>query len=67
MPQMTVNEHFNTSGSSNTFPLINHPDLGLYTSCSSHSEFGGLGSLGLSSMAAFSRFGTFPGTVRQLT
>ncbi|XP_028991601.1 bromodomain adjacent to zinc finger domain protein 2B isoform X2 [Betta splendens] len=57
MPRMSINEHFNTSGS---FPLMNHPDLGLYTSTSGHSEFGGLGSLGLSSMAAFSQFGTFP-------
>lgn len=48
------------SGSSNGFPLVSRPAFGLYTSSSGRSEFGGLGSLGLSALAAHSQFGTFP-------
>lgn len=62
---MTTDERLNTSGSSNSFPLNSHPDLGLYTSSSRHSEYGGLGSLGVSSLAAHSYFGTFPGKKAQ--
>ncbi|XP_072253218.1 bromodomain adjacent to zinc finger domain protein 2B isoform X3 [Leuresthes tenuis] len=36
------------------------PAFGLYTSHSGHSEFGGLGSLGLSTLAAHSQFGRIP-------
>ncbi|XP_078117921.1 bromodomain adjacent to zinc finger domain protein 2B-like isoform X2 [Sander vitreus] len=58
--QITGDERLNMSGSSNGFPLVSHPAFGLYTSSSGHSEFGGLGSLGLSALAAHSQFGTFP-------
>ncbi|XP_026231800.1 bromodomain adjacent to zinc finger domain protein 2B isoform X3 [Anabas testudineus] len=59
--QMTAGERSNTSGSSNSFPIISHPALGLYTSNSGlRSEFGGLGTLGVSSLAAHSQFGAFP-------
>lgn len=54
-------ERLNMSGSSNGFPLVSRPDFGLYTSSSSHSEGGGLGSVGLSALAAHSQFGTFSG------
>lgn len=58
---MTGDESLNTSGSSHSFPLVSHPAFGLYTSRSGRSEFGGLGSLGLSALAAHSQFGAFPG------
>nr|XP_046259422.1 bromodomain adjacent to zinc finger domain protein 2B-like isoform X2 [Scatophagus argus] len=58
--QITGDEHLNMSGSANGFPVISHPAFGLYTSSSGRSEFGGLGSLGLSALAAHSQFGTFP-------
>ncbi|KAM9347625.1 bromodomain adjacent to zinc finger domain protein 2B [Symphorus nematophorus] len=58
--QVTGDERLNMSGSSNGFPLVSHPAFGLYTSSSGRSEFGGLGSLGLSALAAHSQFGTFP-------
>ncbi|XP_028446630.1 bromodomain adjacent to zinc finger domain protein 2B isoform X6 [Perca flavescens] len=58
--QITGDERLNMSGSSNGFPLVSHPAFGLYTSSSGRSEFGGLGSLGLSALAAHSQFGTFP-------
>ncbi|KAL6100758.1 baz2b [Pungitius sinensis] len=58
--QVTGDERLNISGSSNGFPLVSHPAFGLYTSSSGRSEFGGLGSLGLSALAAHSQFGTFP-------
>lgn len=53
-------ECFNVSGSPNGFNVANCP-VGLYTSSSGCSEFGGLGSLGLSGLAASSQFGAFPG------
>lgn len=59
--QISGDERLNVSGSSNGFPLISRPAFGLYTSSSGRSEFGGLGSLGLSALAAHSHFGTFPG------
>uniref|UniRef100_A0A7N6A722 Bromodomain adjacent to zinc finger domain 2B n=1 Tax=Anabas testudineus TaxID=64144 RepID=A0A7N6A722_ANATE len=63
---MTAGERSNTSGSSNSFPIISHPALGLYTSNSGlRSEFGGLGTLGVSSLAAHSQFGAFPGKGRE--
>ncbi|KAF1382497.1 hypothetical protein PFLUV_G00144400 [Perca fluviatilis] len=58
--QITGDERLNMSGSSNGFPLVSRPAFGLYTSSSGRSEFGGLGSLGLSALAAHSQFGTFP-------
>ncbi|XP_041806612.1 bromodomain adjacent to zinc finger domain protein 2B isoform X3 [Chelmon rostratus] len=58
--QITGDERLNMSGSSNGFPLISRPAFGLYSSSSGRSEFGGLGSLGLSALAAHSQFGTFP-------
>ncbi|XP_044221779.1 bromodomain adjacent to zinc finger domain protein 2B isoform X1 [Thunnus albacares] len=58
--RMTGDERLNISGSSNAFPLISRPAFGLYTSSSGRSEFGGLGSLGLSALAAHPQFGTFP-------
>ncbi|XP_047457043.1 bromodomain adjacent to zinc finger domain protein 2B isoform X3 [Mugil cephalus] len=50
----------NTPDGSNGFNSISHPAFGLYASSSGRSEFGGLGSLGLSALAAQSQFGTFP-------
>ncbi|XP_071328889.1 bromodomain adjacent to zinc finger domain protein 2B-like isoform X2 [Trachinotus anak] len=58
--QMPGDERLNTSGSSNGFPLLSHPAFGIYTSTSGRSEFGGLGSLGLSALAAHPQFGTYP-------
>ncbi|XP_029314808.1 bromodomain adjacent to zinc finger domain protein 2B isoform X2 [Cottoperca gobio] len=58
--QVAGDERLNMSGISNGFPLVSHPAFGLYTSGSGRSEFGGLGSLGLSALAAHSQFGTFP-------
>ncbi|XP_038576345.1 bromodomain adjacent to zinc finger domain protein 2B-like isoform X2 [Micropterus salmoides] len=58
--QITGDERLNMSGSSNGFPLVSHPAFGFYTSSSGRSEFGGLGSLGLSALAAHSQLGTFP-------
>lgn len=49
------------SGSPNGFPSVSRPAFGLYTSSSGRPEFGGLGSLGLSALAAHSQFGAFPG------
>nr|XP_020450350.1 bromodomain adjacent to zinc finger domain protein 2B-like isoform X3 [Monopterus albus] len=54
--QMMRDEHLNTSGSSHAFPSVSHPAFGLYTSTSGRSEFGGLGSLSLSALAARSQF-----------
>ncbi|KAM3607451.1 uncharacterized protein V6R79_008004 [Siganus canaliculatus] len=45
---------------SNGFSLVGPPAFGLYTSSTGHSEFGGLGSLGLSALAAHSQTGAFP-------
>lgn len=50
----------NMPNRSNGFNSVSHPAFGLYTSSSGRSEFGGLGSLGLSALAAQSQFGTFP-------
>ncbi|XP_042350299.1 bromodomain adjacent to zinc finger domain protein 2B-like isoform X2 [Plectropomus leopardus] len=58
--QVTGDDRVNMSGSSNGFPLVSHPAFGLYTSSPGRSEFGGLGSLGLSALAAHSQFSTFP-------
>uniref|UniRef100_A0A8C8IX25 Bromodomain adjacent to zinc finger domain 2B n=1 Tax=Oncorhynchus tshawytscha TaxID=74940 RepID=A0A8C8IX25_ONCTS len=53
--------HFNMSTVSSAFPIFNHPAFGLYTTSSGHSEFGGLGSLGMSAaLAAHSQLGPFP-------
>ncbi|XP_034430943.1 LOW QUALITY PROTEIN: bromodomain adjacent to zinc finger domain protein 2B [Hippoglossus hippoglossus] len=58
--QMTGDACLNTYGKSNSFPLVAHPAFGLYASSLGRSEFGGLGSLGLSAFAAHPQFGTFP-------
>ncbi|XP_023136830.2 bromodomain adjacent to zinc finger domain protein 2B isoform X2 [Amphiprion ocellaris] len=58
--QMAGDERSNMSGSSNGLNLVSRPAFGLYTSQSGRSEFGGLGSLGLSALAAHSQLGTFP-------
>ncbi|XP_070694020.1 bromodomain adjacent to zinc finger domain protein 2B-like [Pempheris klunzingeri] len=57
--QTTGEEWLSVSGSTNGFPLVSRPAFGLYTSAG-RSEFGGLGSLGLSALAAHSHFGAFP-------
>uniref|UniRef100_UPI0037E82B33 bromodomain adjacent to zinc finger domain protein 2B n=1 Tax=Semicossyphus pulcher TaxID=241346 RepID=UPI0037E82B33 len=57
--RMTGEERLNIPG----VPLVSHPAFGLYTS--GRSEFGGLGSLGLSALAAHSQFGTIPDWWRQ--
>lgn len=54
-------ERLNMSGSSTGFPLVSRPDFGAYTLSSSRSECGGLGSHGLSVLAARSQFGTLSG------
>ncbi|XP_068613066.1 bromodomain adjacent to zinc finger domain protein 2B-like [Brachionichthys hirsutus] len=48
------------SGSSNGSPSVRRPAFGLYASNLGFPEVGGRGSLGLSALAAHSRFGTFP-------
>uniref|UniRef100_A0A668AXE2 Bromodomain adjacent to zinc finger domain 2B n=1 Tax=Myripristis murdjan TaxID=586833 RepID=A0A668AXE2_9TELE len=54
-------QHFNMSGISSAFPLTSHPAFGLCTTSSGRSEFGGLGTLGVSAaLAAHSQFGSFP-------
>ncbi|KAK5861207.1 hypothetical protein PBY51_022621 [Eleginops maclovinus] len=58
-------ERLSMSGSSNGFPLVSHPAFGFYASSPGRSEFGGLGSLGLSALAAHSQFGSFPDWWRQ--
>uniref|UniRef100_A0A7N8Y315 Bromodomain adjacent to zinc finger domain 2B n=1 Tax=Mastacembelus armatus TaxID=205130 RepID=A0A7N8Y315_9TELE len=63
--QMMGDERLNMSGNSSGFALVSHPAFGIYTSSSGCSEFGGLGSLGLSALAPHSQFGTFPGKEAQ--
>ncbi|KAM3861958.1 bromodomain adjacent to zinc finger domain protein 2B-like [Diretmus argenteus] len=59
--QTASDQQFNISGISNAFPLVSHPAFGLYMTSSGRSEFGGLGTLGVSAaLAAHSQFGTFP-------
>uniref|UniRef100_A0A671YXZ5 Bromodomain adjacent to zinc finger domain 2B n=1 Tax=Sparus aurata TaxID=8175 RepID=A0A671YXZ5_SPAAU len=58
---ITGDERLIMSGSPNGFPSVSRPAFGLYTSSSGRPEFGGLGSLGLSALAAHSQFGAFPG------
>uniref|UniRef100_A0A8C7V937 Bromodomain adjacent to zinc finger domain 2B n=1 Tax=Oncorhynchus mykiss TaxID=8022 RepID=A0A8C7V937_ONCMY len=54
-------QHLNMSTVSSAFPIVNHPAFGLYTTSSGRSEFGGLGSLGMSAaLAAHSQLGAFP-------
>ncbi|KAK2839736.1 hypothetical protein Q5P01_013476 [Channa striata] len=55
-----TDEHLHNLDSSNGFPLVNNPTFGFHTSDSSHSDFGGLGNLGFSSLSAHSHFGTIP-------
>ncbi|XP_056145592.1 bromodomain adjacent to zinc finger domain protein 2B-like isoform X2 [Lampris incognitus] len=59
--RMAGDQHFNMSGISSAFPLVGHPAFGLYAGNSGRSEFGGLGSLGVSAaLVAHSQLGTFP-------
>ncbi|KAG9340882.1 hypothetical protein JZ751_020075 [Albula glossodonta] len=52
---------FNMSTVSSAFPVISHPGFGLYTTNSGRSEFGGLGTLGVSAaLAAHPQLGAFP-------
>ncbi|CAJ1079290.1 bromodomain adjacent to zinc finger domain protein 2B isoform X1 [Xyrichtys novacula] len=60
LPRIKGDKYLNLPTCSNGSPLVTHPAFGLYTSNSGGSEFGGLGSLGLSALAAHSQFGTIP-------
>ncbi|KAJ8352241.1 hypothetical protein SKAU_G00237170 [Synaphobranchus kaupii] len=52
---------FNMSAVSSAFPVVSHPGFGLYTTNSGRSEFGGLGTLGVSAvLAAHPQLGAFP-------
>ncbi|KAG5833836.1 hypothetical protein ANANG_G00280110 [Anguilla anguilla] len=52
---------FNLSTVSSAFPMLSHPAFGLYTTSSGRSEFGGLGTLGVSAaLAAHPQLGAFP-------
>ncbi|KAJ8282378.1 hypothetical protein COCON_G00048970 [Conger conger] len=52
---------FNMSAVSSAFPVVSHPGFGLYTASSGRSEFGGLGTLGVSAaLAAHPQLGAFP-------
>ncbi|KAJ8255355.1 hypothetical protein GJAV_G00203920 [Gymnothorax javanicus] len=52
---------FNMSAVSSAFPVVSHPGFGLYASSSGRTEFGGLGTLGVSAaLAAHPQLGTFP-------
>ncbi|KAK0146481.1 Bromodomain adjacent to zinc finger domain protein 2B [Merluccius polli] len=55
-----ADQHFNMSGVSSAFPLVSHPAFGLFsTAGSARSEFGGLGTLGLSQSSG-PHLGAFP-------
>ncbi|XP_062257957.1 bromodomain adjacent to zinc finger domain protein 2B-like isoform X1 [Platichthys flesus] len=58
--QMNGDACLNPSGEPNSFPLVAHPAFGLFPPSLGQSQFGGLGSLGLSAFAANPQFGTFP-------
>ncbi|XP_034549339.1 bromodomain adjacent to zinc finger domain protein 2B isoform X3 [Notolabrus celidotus] len=60
LPRIKGEKHFNLPPYSNDSPLVIHPAFGPFTSNSGRSEFGGLGSLGLSALAAHSQFGAIP-------
>ncbi|KAJ8253343.1 hypothetical protein GJAV_G00211890 [Gymnothorax javanicus] len=52
---------FSLSTVSSAFPMVNHPAFGLYTASSGRSEFGGLGTLGVSAaLAAHPQLAAFP-------
>lgn len=52
--------------SSVSFPMINHPAFSLHSSSPLRSEFGGLGTLGMSAaLAARSQLGALPGMLAQ--
>nr|XP_033802053.1 bromodomain adjacent to zinc finger domain protein 2B isoform X3 [Geotrypetes seraphini] len=53
---------FNLSTVSSAFPMVSHPVFGLHTANSGHSEFGGLGTLGVpTALAAHPQLAPFPG------
>ncbi|XP_036401548.1 bromodomain adjacent to zinc finger domain protein 2B-like isoform X3 [Megalops cyprinoides] len=52
---------FSMSAVSSAFPTVSHPAFGLYTTNAGRSEFGGLGTLGVSAaLAAHPQLGAFP-------
>ncbi|KAG7464102.1 hypothetical protein MATL_G00183700 [Megalops atlanticus] len=52
---------FSMSAVSSAFPTVSHPAFGLYTTSTGRSEFGGLGTLGVSAaLAAHPQLGAFP-------
>ena len=62
-----ADQPFNLSGLSGTFPLLGHPAFGLFAAAagSGRSEFGGLGTLGVSAaLGAHPQLGAFPGETR---
>uniref|UniRef100_A0A672JW25 Bromodomain adjacent to zinc finger domain protein 2B-like n=1 Tax=Sinocyclocheilus grahami TaxID=75366 RepID=A0A672JW25_SINGR len=60
--QMFGNQGLGISSVSSAFPMISHPVFSLHSSSPVYSEFGGLGTLGLSAaLAARSQIGALPG------
>uniref|UniRef100_A0A8C2KZN1 Bromodomain adjacent to zinc finger domain 2B n=1 Tax=Cyprinus carpio TaxID=7962 RepID=A0A8C2KZN1_CYPCA len=60
--QMVGNQGLGISSVSGAFPMIHHPVFSLHSSSPVRSEFGGLGTLGLSAaLAARSQIGALPG------
>ncbi|XP_016386649.1 bromodomain adjacent to zinc finger domain protein 2B-like [Sinocyclocheilus rhinocerous] len=61
--QMFGNQGLGISSVSGAFPMISHPVFSLHSSSPVCSEFGGLGTLGLSAaLAAHSQIGALPGS-----
>ncbi|CAL8241991.1 unnamed protein product [Gadus morhua 'NCC'] len=59
-----ADQPFSLSGGSGAFPLLGHPAFGLFAAAagSGRSEFGGLGTLGVSAaLGAHPQLGAFPG------
>uniref|UniRef100_A0A9J8ALQ5 Bromodomain adjacent to zinc finger domain 2B n=1 Tax=Cyprinus carpio carpio TaxID=630221 RepID=A0A9J8ALQ5_CYPCA len=62
--QMVGNQGLGIASVSGAFPMIHHPVFSLHSSSPVRSEFGGLGSLGMSAaLAAHSQLGALPGTM----
>lgn len=63
---MVGNQGLGISSVSGAFPMINHPAFSLHSSSPLRSEFGGLGTLGMSAaLAARSQLGALPGMLAQ--